>query len=290
MALVTVIRRQAETDVKLLDLIHKTLSEQRVKHPYREDDWIRISSIGSLCPREEVLVAKHHLLREETISGDQGINFALGHAVHWLMQNRAVGMTGALVGCWRCTWCGDIYGGKAKGLVPMPQSCIRCGAIAGDAPRVNGRPDSSRPNAFLYVEEFVGNEEYRIGGHPDGYLATDTDVRLLEFKSANDNNFRKYKESPDFVHVIQAQCYMWLTGLQKAKIVYFNKNGGKDNWIREHDLNYDPEVTERVQQAVKEIRAGIAGGPAPARTICMDYNCSRAIGCKARDYCFEVKS
>lgn len=289
MALVTVIRRTGQTEIKLVDLIHQALSEKRVKHPMREDDWVRVSSIGSMCPREEVLVAKHHLLREEYIGGDQGINFALGHAVHWMMQNRAVGLTGALVGSWRCTWCGETYGSRAKGLLPMPVSCIRCGAISGDAPRVHNRPDGSRPNAFLYVEEFVGNEEFKIGGHPDGYLASENDTWLLEFKSTNDNNFRKYKESPDFVHVIQAQCYLWLTGLRKAKIVYFNKNGSKDSFIREHDMNYDPEVIERVQQTIREVRAGIVGGPTPERTICFEYDCSRAINCKARDYCFEIK-
>jgi hypothetical protein len=291
MALVTVIRRKNETDVSLVALIHGALAEHRVKHPLREDDWIRVSGIGSMCPREEVLVAKHDIMREEDITGDQGINFALGHAVHWMMQNRAVGPTGLLVGAWRCTWCGEIYGGRERGLVAMPTRCIRCGAVAGDAPRVNGRPEQgSHPNAFLYVEEFVGNDEWKIGGHPDGYLAVGEDVWLLEFKSANDRNFYKYKDSPDFVHVIQAQCYLWLTGLKKAKIVYFNKNGAKGTFIVEHDMNFDPEVIERVHQAIKQIRGGIVGGIAPERMVCADYSCPRAIGCKARDYCFEIKT
>jgi len=288
MALVTVIRRKAKTEVSLLALISEALSEDRVKYPIRDEDWIRVSGIGSMCPREEVLCSKHNILRKESISGDKGLNFALGHAVHWMMQNKAVGPTGCLVGRWRCTWCGEVYGGLSSNLVPMPESCIRCGAVAGDAPRPNGRPEQgSRANAFLYVEEFVGNEEWKIGGHPDGYFSVGEETWLLEFKSANDRNFYKYKDSPDFVHAIQAQCYMWLTGLKKAKIVYFNKNGAKDNFIREHDLSYDTEVIERVQQAVTEIRSGISGGPTPERTVCADYSCSRAFSCKAKNKCFE---
>lgn len=288
MAFVEVFRRGTEGGDRVTDLIHRALAENRKSGPMLHEDWIRVSSIGSMCPREEVLCSKNNVIRERSFDGDAGLNFGLGNAIHWLFQNRALAPTGRLIGSWRCTWCGETYGSQATQLVPRPDRCIRCGAIAGEAPRSGGRPSVEiHPLAFLYVEEFVGNEEYRIGGHPDGFMSSSEEPILLEFKSANDRNFFKYKDTPDFVHVIQSQIYLWLTGLKRAKIIYLNKNGSKDNFLREHDLLYDAEVVERVQAAVRSVRDGIGGGLVPARTVCADPSCQRAIGCKVRDICFR---
>lgn len=296
MALVTLVsRQQAETN-RVTDLIRDALAENRIKHPLMEDEWIRVSSIGNMCPREEAICSKNNIIREDKVDGDAGLNFEFGNAIHWLFQNRAIARTGYIVGSWRCTYCGEIYGSRDSKMVPRPESCIRCGAVAGDRPRVLGRPiDDVMPHAFIYIEEWLGNEEFKIGGSPDGQMVfcdpnnyTNDDLTLLEFKSSNENNFGKYKDCPDFGHVIQTQVYMWLTGLRKAKIIYFNKNFSpyKHNPIHEHDLEYDEECIDRVKEAVSSLRIGAAGGPLPERNVCSTPDCSRAIKCKARDICF----
>lgn len=291
MALVEVLRNRSEEGSSVVDIIGRTLAESRDTPSVTEDLWFRVSSIGGMCPREEVLCSKNDIVRRNNVDGDVGLNFALGTAIHWMFQNRALGPSGRIIGCWRCTWCGETYGGRDSELLPRPDHCVRCGAIAGEAPRIGGRPHPEcLSNAFLYVEEFVGNETYRIGGHPDGYLSDGADTVLLEFKSANDRNFYKYKDTPDFVHVIQSQIYLWLTGLKRARIVYFNKNGSKGTFLREHEIEYDQEAVDRVLAAIKSVRDGVAGGPVPERTICASSSCSRAFMCKARELCFAGDS
>lgn len=297
MALVSLVSRQQAATNRVTDLIRVALAEERKKQPLLADEWIRVSSIGGLCPREEVLCYKNDVVRSDTVDGDAGLNFEMGNAIHWLFQNRAIGKTGYLIGSWRCTYCGEVYGSRDTKMVPRPSSCIRCGALAGEAPRSMGRPDpDAMGNAFLYVEEWLGNEEFKIGGSPDGQMvfcdpndyAID-DLTLLEFKSCNDRNFVKYKEYPDFVHVIQTQVYMWLTGIRKAKILYLNKNfsPAAHNPIHEHDLDYDHECIERIQAAITDIRTGISTGQLPERSVCATPDCSRAIGCKVSTLCFS---
>lgn len=283
-------RRRKGGEVKsLTNLIYETLKEDRVIPPLAEDDWIRVSSIGQICPREEILCAKTNTMRKFVADGSQGFNFQLGHAIHWMMQNRAVGLTGRIVGVWRCTWCGEVYG-SADDRVAMPDECIRCGAIAGETPRIGGRPVGDvNSQAFLYMEQFVGNEEYRVGGHPDGFFEGNDEIELLEFKSCNDNNFSKYKDTPDFVHAIQVQIYLWLTKLSKGRIVYINKAGGgaAKPFLIEHVVNYDDEVVEKVKAAVKEVRTGLSDGTFPPRVVCGSRDCSRAINCKVANQCFS---
>ena len=180
-------------------------------------------------------------------------------------------------------------------MVPRPETCIRCGAVAGDVPRINGRPDLSVDgNAFLYVEEWCGDVDHKVGGEPDGqYLEgdyredyTDDDLVLLELKSANERNYAELVKAPEFTHVIQAHTYMWLSGCRRAKIIYINKNGYGPAIMHEHDISYDEETVSRVLDALQTIRAGISGGELPERTVCAVRNCPRAKRCRAADICF----
>lgn len=294
MALHRLVRKEKHTeDIK--ELIEKTLRQSVTPiYPLGPDDWFRVSSIGSVCPREEVLCAREGVVREDRVSPDLGMVFEMGHGIHWVMQNRVLGPTGRLIGSWRCTWCGEIYGSLKEGMVSRPDSCLRCGAIAADAPRTNNRPDkSARADAFVYMEQWVGDFRYKVGGHPDGFWVdgdatdfADDDVVVLEFKSASDKSFYKYAKSPDFMHVIQLQCYLWLTGYKRAKIIYINKAKFGMDALVQHDIKYDVETVERLQDAIKQIRAGVKGGAIPPRRACQTQDCSRARGCKVSDACF----
>jgi len=296
MALHRLVRSEKNTE-NIKELIEKTLRQAVTPiPPLGEDDWLRVSSIGGICPREEVLCAKENVIRRDVISPDLGMVFEMGHAIHWVMQNRILGPTGRLVGSWRCTWCGEVYGSFKDGMVTCPERCERCGAIAGGEPRPNGKPDKSvKANAFFYEEQWVGDYKYKIGGHSDGFFVDGDpenykkdDVVVLEFKSASDKSFYKYVSAPDFMHVIQCQCYMWLTGFRRAKIIYVNKAKFGMDSIKQHDVKYDPETVTKIQSAIKEIRAGIVGGPVPGRKACETDTCSRARGCKVSKTCFTT--
>lgn len=294
MSIVQLIRRNADKEFSLVDLIKSSMAERSISPPIYEDTWIRVSSIGTLCEREEVLCSINNVERERVVSADSAVNFAHGHAVHWMFQSKILADLGVLIGAWRCTYCGTQYGSRKTIMVPRPKRCYRCGATAGGAGRIDNRPTESDDQAFVYVEEWVGNFEYKIGGQPDGQMLLDwtpeyklSDITLLEFKSCNDNSFKLVDTAPDFVHVIQGNVYMWLTGYRKLKIVYFNKSDRGTDGIREYDLDYDEECMERILAAVKTVRDGIATRIVPPRTVCGEYSCSRAYRCKVRNICFE---
>jgi len=298
MALHRLIRKQKKTE-SAHELIEKALRQDvREHHPMRPETWLRMSSVGGMCPRQEVLMSRGNIIRREGINPDLGMVFAIGHALHWAMQNLIMAATGRIVGKWRCTWCGEVYGSLREGLKPRPDECIRCGAIAGDIPRANNVPDYTvRANAFLFVEEWVGDYEYMIGGHPDGYFVdgdpnnfTSDEVVILEFKSCSENSFAKYKKAPDFMHVIQVQCYMWLTGFRRAKIIYVNKGKFGMEGVVEHDSVYDEETVIQVKEAIKNIRIGLDGGALPERSACSDSNCPRARSCEVSVTCFKNQS
>ena len=294
MSIVQLIRRNQDRDFSVSDIIKKTLGSRGSFGPLHEDTWIRVSSIGTICEREEVICSLNNIHRDSITSADSEVNFAHGHAVHWMFQTKVLADIGILIGGWRCTYCGTQYGSRKTRMIPRPSRCTRCGAIAGDRHRPDGRPDTDvDDNAFIFVEEWLGNEEYKIGGSPDGQMLLDydpnyklEDLTLLEFKSTNETNFKKVENAPDFVHVIQGMIYLWLTGYKKLKIVYFNKNEKGTDGIREYDLDYDAECIDRVLAAVKTVRAGILDRKLPPRTVCSTFDCSRAFRCKAKNICF----
>jgi hypothetical protein len=295
MALSRLLRKQKKT-VSAKELIEQAMRQDIGEFaPMNPDDWIRISSIGGLCPREEVLRYRFGIPRTKGVDPNLGLVFESGHAVHWMMQNKVMAATGRIVGSWRCTWCGEVYGSFREGLVPRPGSCIRCGGVAGESRRINNKPIlTSRNESFVFAEEWLGNAEYMVGGSPDGYLVdgdplsfTVNDLVVLEFKSASDSNFVKYEKAPDFMHVIQCQCYMWLTGIKRAKILYLNKGKFGMDGIAEHDVLYDSETVSMVQSAIKEIRIGLAGGAIPPRVACDSPGCPRAGVCDVSKQCFS---
>lgn len=295
MSFVELIKRNNEQEISLTALIKETYKEKRRRAPLTEDDWLRVSSIGAICEREEVLCSIHKVDRDETIDGDSGMNFEHGHAVHWMFQSRILPAIGVIIGGWRCTYCGTQYGSRQDGFIPRPARCYRCGAIAGERSREDGRPDmNANDNAFVFVEEWIGNEQYKIGGSPDGQMMAEfnpdykpEDLTLLEIKSANERSFVKVKDSPDYVHVIQTQLYMWLSEYRKAKIIYFNKNDRGTIGLREYDMDYDEECVERVLATVKLIRDGISTKSAPPRIVCASSDCQRAFRCKVKNVCFS---
>lgn len=288
--------KKPKKTVTIKDLIESAMrSPPQEVAPMNSDDWIRISSLGSVCPREEVLRYIHSVPNKKLIGPDLGLTFEEGHAVHWMMQNKVMPATGLFVGTWRCTWCGESYGSIKDGLVPRPDACLRCGSIAGEAVRSNNRKQLLvRDNAFLFVEEYIFNNEYMVGGSPDGYIVDGDpfnfkleDLIIAEFKSTSSNNFDKYKLSPDFMHSIQCQFYMWLSGIKRAKIIYINKGVFGIDGIIEHDVKYDQESLDIGIMAISTIRNGLLTGEVPDRIACSNEGCKRATDCNVSKQCFS---
>lgn len=276
MALVDLVNRARKVQT-LVELIQKSLKEAEDVKPLGENDWLRVSSLSSLCPREEVLCSIRGVHRSREISSDLAMIFAHGHALHWVLQNSILPSIEVLLGQWGCLGCGEIFGSKEAGkdlhvtLLVRPERCLRCG---GDK--------------FLYKEIWFGNDEFKIGGHPDGFLRLSGmhGLGIVEGKSINDRRFKEVKNVPMLDHVIQVQAYLWLTGLTWGKLLYWNKGGHGVGALKEHFIERDEGTIDQIKKMIRSIREGIRGEGLPER-VCAVRDCERADACLVAGPCFE---
>lgn len=274
---------------ELVQLVRKRMRQDDKKQPLRVDDWIRVSSLSYLCAREEVLCSSKRIIRTDTISSDLQVIFEHGHALHWALQNRVMPALGVFYGMWRCAGCGFIDGGQqepwkfgtftvkqfASKQKLRPKTCSKCG--------IEQTPDDT-----IYMEQTFLHEEFRLSGHIDGFLVIDglDGMGVLEAKSINPKGASEVRACPKLDHVIQAHCYMWLTGLRWSKILYWDKGGFGSSSIIEHTIEYDEPTIERIAELLNDIRGGIASGVLPAR-ICETRVCDRAKQCEVVKHCFS---
>lgn len=256
----------------LKELIRERYQNERLKLPLLHGGALRASEFGDMCPREEVLVSLSRLVRKHPRDADLLMIFLHGTALHWALQNHLLPSIGVLVGRWTCTECGTAYGDGSDiptSLVPCPKAC-KCGS-----------------KEFLYRELELENAEYRIGGHPDGFLVIPglPGVGIVEAKSIGKG--WEVKQCPILAHAIQAQIYMWFTGLKWAKILYWEKGVNGVDALIEHHLDRDDETILKIKNAIKALWAAIEeGAPLPDR-LCASPQAPRAKKCCVASPCFE---
>lgn len=265
----------------LVSLIREGLGETRKIPPPSPEVAYRASGLHKICPRAEVLAGRHDIAREETVSPELELIFGMGHGAHYILQNRILPKLEEqgvrLYGYWRCYWCGkqdeDAPPIQVGGLCVRrrPSKCSACGA-----------------GAFDYEE--VSLNSGLISGHPDGILTLpgEADPVLLEIKTISSTGFSGVQKEPKQDHVIQANIYMGLLGLQEAIILYWNKGGYGDNMLCEHRIQFNPSLYNGIVQKVETIRKclGDETEPLPERT-CESETCSTAKACPLVELCFS---
>lgn len=276
MALGNVVAASSAAQGSLKKLIKLRLVEDREVPCLDDKSYLRVSALADLCPREEVLASVFEIARRRVVDSDLALIFAHGTALHWVLQNQVLANTGALIGVWRCVECAKQHGfldgdlSQSQTLVRKPKKCD-CGC-----------------EDFLYREQHFINEEFRIGGHPDGFLILQgmPGIGIVECKSIGSRGAWEIKSTPNMGHVVQAQCYMWLTGLQWAKILYWEKGGYGSSALVEHTVDRDEDTIEQIKTLIRSIWNGIATGLYPER-ICTSSTCPRAAKCALSGPCFS---
>lgn len=273
MALSSVIR-----DVISLGSLKKIIRTQyksdKPKSPLTADGWLRASAFAHLCPREEVLAARHSVVRADILSPDSMLTLLHGTSLHWGLQNRLLPELGLLVGKWLCLQCAKEYGGTlplAENLIYRPDACPACGGVE-----------------FQYQELMLHSDEvHRVNGHPDGFLILPglPGMGVFEAKSIGQNGAPAARQAPQVAHVIQVHIYMWLTGFRWAKILYWDKTAPGVSALIEHHVDRDEETIERIKRMALSVWEGIRNGTLPDR-ICASPDCNRALGCALRGPCF----
>ena len=271
MGLGSVVQKAMAGNGSLKKLIQTRYVSERVKLPLLHGGALRASEFGDLCPREEVLVSMLKLVRKDERTADKLMIFLHGSALHWALQNHVLPDVGALIGRWTCLDCGAAYGDGSNvpaSLVPRPKKCKKC----------EGKD-------FHYRELELFNEEYKIGGHPDGFLIIPglPGVGVVEGKSIMKG--WEVKNCPILAHVIQAQIYMWFTGLLWSKIIYWEKGVNGLDALIEHHVERDEETIASIKQQIKKIWACLEHGTLPDR-ICVNAKAPRAGKCSVGKQCF----
>ena len=266
---------QATTTSSIKKLISLSFKDVEEVAALTVDSWVRASSIAEICPREEVLVSRHKLVRKREVDAGLNMTFEHGKALHYQLQNSILPRLGIILGEWACTACGEHVGRQVPGVpirewaVPKPRACA-CGA-----------------DQFQYVEATFVNEEYRLTGHNDGFLTLldRDDLGILEAKSIGDTVW-EVVAVPNLNHVVQANIYMWLADLKWAKIIYWHKGGYGVESLVEHNVDRDEDLICTIKQNLESMWRGIKGGDVPSR-VCAHSEAPRAAVCPVKKPCFE---
>lgn len=244
-----------------LSEINNRLKIERVVPPYTDDHVFRASELSRLfCARREALRRKHNVVWNQTYDAKVARTFQFGHAFHKLVQDDWFGKWGWLYGDWRCDGCGEIHRKRIR-----PEKCERCEC-----------------DVFHYLELKYENKVIGLTGHPDGILCLpDGEEKILEIKTASSHSYRQIlqKSKPLESHYNQVQIYMFMTGITKSVILYFDKD---ESLMTDFHIDYRKETVDKILSEIRAYRSGSI----PERVVCDKYSCARARGCPVREYCF----
>jgi hypothetical protein len=256
--------KKKNKNINLVSFLNERLGSLEKIEPRGENHVFRVSEAIGLCPREEFLRYKLGVPRVVKIDPGLKMTFDLGKAFHSLVQNEWLGKMGVLIGDWKCNNCGSMVKDRTR-----PEKCFVC-----------SKED------FNFYEVQVVNKEYGISGHPDGILLMEGQKSILELKTFNGKyySYVLINKSPMPKHVIQAQMYMWLTGLDSSTILYFNK---EDSSMLSFYIKYSKSIVDGVLSNVSLFRDSIRTDKLPERKICETQTCSRAKKCSVRKECFS---
>lgn len=255
--------------IDLLSEVDKKISVRKVTSPLTSSDSIRVSSMGYLCPREEVLRARLKIDKIENQSAQTIRIFNIGTAYHTMVQNDYLGRHGYIWGNWKCLVCEHVVKDSY-----MPEKCPRC----------------SRDRSTIIYEEFeLKSQNFNITGHPDGIILIDGKKWLLELKTINDFGFKDViaRGQPKDDHILQSNMYMGMLKIYQALVVYFNKDSGA--W-RQFYIKYDNALVRSKLDSITYMRQCIDDPekPLPARVLCANMTCSRAKNCPVSKQCFQA--
>lgn len=276
----------AQSQGSLKQLLETGFREDKVVPPPTPETYYRISSISSVCAREEVLCHQHQVTRKETFDAKTLLIFLHGTSLHWGLQNVALPAISVLYGKWKCMECGTVHGEQEKGkpiqdtVILRPSACKKCKAT----------PKERGEQVFQYVEHFFVSDKHQITGHPDGFLVLPglPGMGVLEAKSIGGQKAWEVKKAPNIGHVIQAQIYMWFTGFKWGRILYWEKGVNGLEALAEHHVERDDDTINNVLANIASIKSGMLSGILPDR-ICATDDCPRASVCHVAKKCFAVE-
>jgi len=269
------------------DRIDRHLDVRPNRRPRHADSYFHASEIRSLCPikeywhrawllalkkargkkRKALLEKVHACANAGRPKASLQAIFDTGTVIHKQVQYY-YGVTGLLVGAWRCPVCGFVLRGKEPLQMPRVAVASATGYKIHDfdlCPECHVN-NETWPH-WEYVEPFGVDKLENVAGSTDGFLDILFDGRcyngILEVKSINANGFdEKYGDPlPKPEHVFQASIYMHLFGRSWALIVYFNKNTSQ---VKEFLVPKDPAAWDTAVGRSRAVTQGLKRGTPPS--------------------------
>jgi uncharacterized membrane protein len=108
---------------------------------------------------------------------------------------------------------------------------------------------------------------------------------IFEAKSISPRGAWEVRGTPKLDHVVQVQCYLWMTGLKWGKILYWDKGSFGLSALVEHTVERDEGTIRSIQEMIRSVHKGLSGGAIPDR-VCSNRTCSRATTCPVVNICF----
>lgn len=271
---------------RLVGALRESIGERR-QVPWGE---VRSSGLPYLCPREIALRKDVGLVESIENRPEPSLAwiFGIGTAMHTQFQEEWLKSLGPVFqGWWRCKDCNRLHRGPevdapalSHGWIPAPDKCEGCGSTAG----------------FRYEELEFHNEEYGLTGHCDGVLVWGDRTEIFELKTVNGYAFdhrEPYSGGPDPKHVIQANAYMWMSGIPNVRIVYQTKQMDTtfEEALHEHELSMDDAIVGRIKLLLSDAAKARSGdGHMFNRHVeCKTARSKKAKRCPVGTLCFKTE-
>lgn len=275
-----------QTSSKLRVSLKKGLARPDDSLPPKAGHWFRSSGLPKLCPRMYALAMQQAFSVGMEVDAELGWTFGIGTAIHRQFQEEFLRTLpkGVFQGWWRNRATGYVVKGDS---LPMGHN----GDFLSHSWMQMPEGDS---DDYEYVELSFRNTEYRLTGHCDGVLVwPDEGPEIFELKTINENGYRYVDPdnggNPKSDHVLQAQAYMWMSGIDRARIVYFCKRFGSiDDMLCEHVIYRDDKIIDSIKKHLKDSIDALDNGTMPNRLAeCRSKSSDRAKYCPARIQCFS---
>lgn len=249
-------------DFSILQLLDEYL-EAKTADNFRDNSHFHPSEFHG-CKR--LMVYKYYLQKgivssngaKEKITPCTQRIFDNGHHVHfrwgeYLEDRRCTGKM--LKGVWKCknsyahedAWKVDKNKKKEECFPKFYGQDHKLGIIKPEVPCEDcGCPD--------YIHSEIGflDEETWIGGHIDCLLLLPTgDHLILDYKSIRKRLFDKLYDGPKPEHLVQMQCYLYVSGLKYGKFIYECKD---DQEVKEFDVIKDDKMVQHIVEEAKNLK------------------------------------
>lgn len=278
---------------RLQDALSESMAEARREQVPHTGMYFRSSGLYRLCPRSIQLGRAHEVNLAITVNSKLRWIFGSGTAIHTQFQQDYLPTLGDVFqGWWRRV-------APSEGGAAQEERCV--GESLNEFSLRNKWVPRPEGDGWQYEELEFLNREFRLTGHCDGVLVWgENDIEALELKTISSRGYEAVDPAlggrPKGEHVIQVQAYMWLMGLDRARIVYINKDLNQlfPSGICEHVVERDDAQIKLIQGMLRDCAQaadlGLEIEPFDRLPECTKKSDPRAKDCPTKHECFPRKT